>query len=226
MVRLQGPESPRMEAKQIEIKALLISLIAIFSIEVALRLIFIGGFGHPSLILGGARLLEAALIITSVMMWGNGVTSLGLARSGIVVGVKRGLLWSAGFGGVVLLSFIVLFLVGIDPLNIMEVRLPATQWGIALFFILRGLIGPVAEEIFFRGMLYGFFRRWGIVVALLISTATFVLAHPVFPAIPVPQLAGGIVFAVAYEVEGSLMAPIVIHVLGNLAIFTLSLIPF
>lgn len=223
MVRLQGPESPRMEAKQIEIKALLISLIAIFSIEVALRLIFIGGFGHPSLILGGARLLEAALIITSVMMWGNGVTSLGLARSGIVVGVKRGLLWSAGFGGVVLLSFIVLFLVGIDPLNIMEVRLPATQWGIALFFILRGLIGPVAEEIFFRGMLYGFFRRWGIVVALLISTATFVLAH--FPTISLPQLVGGILFAVAYEVEGTLLAPITIHILGNLAIFTLSMMP-
>jgi len=212
-----------MEAKQIEIKALLISLIAIFSIEVALRLIFIGGFGHPSLILGGARLLEAALIITSVMMWGNGVTSLGLARSGIVVGVKRGLLWSAGFGGVVLLSFIVLFLVGIDPLNIMEVRLPATQWGIALFFILRGLIGPVAEEIFFRGMLYGFFRRWGIVVALLISTATFVLAH--FPTISLPQLVGGILFAVAYEVEGTLLAPITIHILGNLAIFTLSMMP-
>ena len=212
-----------MEAKQIEIKALLISLIAIFSIEVALRLIFIGGFGHPSLILGGARLLEAALIITSVMMWGNGVTSLGLARSGIVVGSKRGLLWSAGFGGVVLLSFIVLFLVGIDPLNIMEVRLPATQWGIALFFILRGLIGPVAEEIFFRGMLYGFFRRWGIVVALLISTATFVLAH--FPTISLPQLVGGILFAVAYEVEGTLLAPITIHILGNLAIFTLSMMP-
>jgi len=212
-----------MEAKQIEIKALLISLIAIFSIEVALRLIFIGGFGHPSLILGGARLLEAALIITSVMMWGNGVTSLGLARSGIVVGGKRGLLWSAGFGGVVLLSFIVLFLVGIDPLNIMEVRLPATQWGIALFFILRGLIGPVAEEIFFRGMLYGFFRRWGIVVALLISTATFVLAH--FPTISLPQLVGGILFAVAYEVEGTLLAPITIHILGNLAIFTLSMMP-
>jgi membrane protease YdiL (CAAX protease family) len=223
MVRLQGPESPRMEAKPIEIKALFISLGAIACIEAAIRLFFIRGLSSPLLALGGARLLEAGLIITSVMMWGNGVSSLGLARSGIVVGMKRGLLWSAGFGAIVFLGFIILFLAGIDPLNILEVRLPATQRGIALFFIVGGLIAPIAEEIFFRGMLYGFFRRWGILVALLISTATFVLAHPVFPAIPVPQLVGGIVFAVAYEVEGSLMAPIVIHVLGNLAIFTLSM---
>ena len=212
-----------MEAKQIEIKALFISLGAIASIEAAMRLFFIRGLSSPMLALGGVRLIEAGLIVTSVMIWGNGVTSLGLARSGIVVGLKRGLLWSAGFGAIALLSFIVLFLAGIDPLKIIEVRLPATQWGIALFFIVGGLIAPVAEEIFFRGMLYGFFRRWGMVVALLISTAAFVIAHPVFPAIPLPQLVGGIVFAVAYEVEGSLMVPITIHVLGNLAIFTLSL---
>jgi len=33
---------------------------------------------------------------------------------------------------------------------------------------------------------------------------------------------GGIVFAIAYETEGSLMAPLTIHVLGNTAIFALS----
>jgi len=41
--------------------------------------------------------------------------------------------------------------------------------------------------------------------------------------IPLPQVVGGLVFAVAYEIEESLMVPIIIHVLGNLAIFTLSL---
>jgi hypothetical protein len=35
---------------------------------------------------------------------------------------------------------------------------------------------------------------------------------------------GGIIFAVAYEMEASLMVPITIHILGNMAIFTLSLI--
>jgi membrane protease YdiL (CAAX protease family) len=51
-----------------------------------------------------------------------------------------------------------------------------------------------------------------------------VLAHPISRGFPIPQAAGGIVFALAYEIEGSLMTPIVIHVLGNLSLFTLSLI--
>ncbi|RUA03071.1 MAG: CPBP family intramembrane metalloprotease, partial [Deltaproteobacteria bacterium] len=42
--------------------------------------------------------------------------------------------------------------------------------------------------------------------------------------IPVTQLAGGVVFAVAYEKTGSLMAPVMIHILGNLSIFTLALV--
>jgi membrane protease YdiL (CAAX protease family) len=38
------------------------------------------------------------------------------------------------------------------------------------------------------------------------------------------QIIGGIVFALAYEASGNLLVPITIHVLGNLAIFTLSLL--
>jgi hypothetical protein len=40
----------------------------------------------------------------------------------------------------------------------------------------------------------------------------------------VTQAIGGIVFAAAYEVEGKLMVPISIHVLGNIAIFSLSIL--
>ncbi|MBW2319145.1 MAG: CPBP family intramembrane metalloprotease, partial [Deltaproteobacteria bacterium] len=43
--------------------------------------------------------------------------------------------------------------------------------------------------------------------------------------LPITQIVGGVIFCVAYEVEGKLMTPITIHVLGNTAIFALSLIP-
>jgi membrane protease YdiL (CAAX protease family) len=56
---------------------------------------------------------------------------------------------------------------------------------------------------------------------VLFSTAVFAAFH--LPGIPVTQIVGGIVFAVAYHTGKSLMVPIVIHVLGNLAIFSLSL---
>jgi membrane protease YdiL (CAAX protease family) len=73
-------------------------------------------------------------------------------------------------------------------------------------------------------MLYGFFRRWGILAALISTTLIFILAHPVCPEIPVTRIVGGLIFAVAYEMEASLMVPITIHILGNIAIFMLSLI--
>jgi membrane protease YdiL (CAAX protease family) len=78
----------------------------------------------------------------------------------------------------------------------------------------------VTEELFFRGILYGYFRRWGIFPALFLSTLFFVLLHPV-KALAVTQTVGGVLFAAAYEIEGNLLVPITIHVLGNLAIFSL-----
>jgi membrane protease YdiL (CAAX protease family) len=62
------------------------------------------------------------------------------------------------------------------------------------------------------------------VAAALVSTALFAAVHSGV-ALPVTQVVGGIVFAVAYHTGKSLMVPIVIHMLGNLAIFSLSLLP-
>ena len=40
--------------------------------------------------------------------------------------------------------------------------------------------------------------------------------------LPLTQIVGGIVFAIAYEKEKNLMVPVTIHCLGNLAIFSLT----
>jgi membrane protease YdiL (CAAX protease family) len=148
-----------------------------------------------------------------------------LAPSTVSHGLKKGVIWSAGFGLVTFFGFIALFLVDIDPLTLIYTPLPRKGNEIVLFFLIGGLVAPIAEEVFFRGILYGFLRRWGVLLALILTTFIFVLAHPVFPGIPVTQMVGGIIFALAYEIEGSLMVPITIHVLGNMAIFILSLIP-
>jgi membrane protease YdiL (CAAX protease family) len=87
-------------------------------------------------------------------------------------------------------------------------------------FLVGGLIAPVAEELFFRGILYGFFRQWGLLFAILSSTMIFVLAHPGASYV---QITGGIIFAISYEKEKNLIVPITIHSLGNLSLFSLSL---
>ncbi len=224
MVWLQGLAGPRMETKEIPIRTLSLCLAAVLAIELGTRVVTAKPIYHPMLILGGARLLEILLIILIVAAWGKGLSSIGLDPSEMVSGLKKGLIWSAGFGAITIIACVGLFAASINPLTFIRAQIPTQTSDLIFFFIVGGLFGPVAEELFFRGILYGFLRRWGVIVAILLSTLIFVLCHPIHQGIPVTRLLGGIIFAVAYEISGSLIVPITIHALGNLAIFTLSLI--
>ncbi len=213
-----------MEADGIRVKTLAISLGAVIAVEVVARIGIRPGTYNPIIVLGAVRLLQAGLIIIIVLIRKKGLSSIGLSLTKTLPGLKRGLIWSAGFGLITLLGFALIFAIGLNPLTLIHTHLPAKPGGIALFFLVGGLIGPIAEEVFFRGVLYGFCRRWGAPAAVILSTLAFVLAHPVFPAIPITQVVGGLLFAVAYEVEKNLVVPITIHVSGNVAIFALSLV--
>jgi len=223
MVWLQGLAGPGMEAKKIQLKTLFLCFAAVLAVELGTRVVISRSIYQPMLILGGARLLEICLIILIVWTWGKGLSSIGLTRSEMVSGLKKGLIWSAAFGAIISLACIALFAASINPLTFIRARLPTQTSDLIHFFIVGGLLGPVAEEVFFRGILYGFFRRWGVIVAVILSTLIFVVSHPINHGIPLTRLLGGILFAVAYETTGSLIVPITIHALGNLAIFTISL---
>lgn len=212
-----------MEADRIEIKTVLISVAVVAVIESAVGIAASMGAYSPIPLLGAARLFEAALIVLIVSIREKGLSSMGLALASIFSGLKRGLVWSAGFGTIVLLISVALFAAGINPLTLIHTHLPTEQNEIILFFVIGGMISPVAEEIFFRGITYRFFRRWGVFAAVTLSTLFFVLAHPIGCGLPLPQITGGILFAVAYEKEGNLTVPITIHILGNMAIFSLAL---
>ncbi|MBW1779169.1 MAG: CPBP family intramembrane metalloprotease [Deltaproteobacteria bacterium] len=213
-----------MEKGKIKIKTLLLCLGVVIFVEVLFRAVPWPVVRHPMTLLGAVRLMEAGLVIITVLIREKGLHAIGLSLKGVFPGIKRGCIWSAGFGFLVLLGGVLAYLMGIHPLTLIGTPLPADSGRILLFFMVGGLIGPITEEIFFRGVLYGFFRRWGALPAILLSTLAFVLVHPVFPAIPITQVVGGLLFAVAYEVEKNLMAPITIHCLGNMAIFAVSLV--
>lgn len=217
-------EGPGIEADKIQIKTLAICLAAVIAVEAVLRAGLRPETLHSMIFLGAVRFLDAGMIVMIVLIRERGLSAIGLSLTKTLPGLKRGLIWSAGFGLIVFLGFALIFAIGLNPLTLIHTHLPAKPGDILLFFIVGGFIGPVAEEVFFRGVLYGFCRRWGAPAAIILSTIAFVLAHPIFPAIPVTQMVGGILFAVAYEVEKNLIVPITIHALGNMAIFALSLI--
>lgn len=212
-------------AKTIETRILFLSLAVLLCTEVATRVVFSQAASSPLLILGIARVVQILLLVLIVSRWGRGISSIGLARERAVAGLKRGLIWSAIFGLCAFLGFVVLYGAHIEnPLRLVKTPLPPDVRGIVFFFVVGGLVSPIAEEVFFRGIMYGFFRRWGVLVALIGSTVIFVGAHAIISRIPLTQVVGGLAFAAAYEVEGNLMVPITIHSLGNIAIFSLSLL--
>jgi membrane protease YdiL (CAAX protease family) len=223
MVCLQSSEGPWVEASQkLQLKTLIFILVSILVVEWLEKVIIPRTSMDPMIILGAARLLQVLLILLIVIIWGKGLETIGLDLRRIFFGIKKGLIWSFGFGLLAFLAFLVLFLVGIDPLPMIKMPMSSNIYQFIILICIGGILAPVAEEVFFRGVLYGFFRRWGLIVALIVSTLLFVVVHPMGQGIPVIQIVGGIIFAVAYEVEGSLMTPITIHILGNCSLFMIS----
>ncbi|MBN1627528.1 MAG: CPBP family intramembrane metalloprotease [Deltaproteobacteria bacterium] len=212
-----------METEKVNFKQLITSVTAVLAVEITLDILMSGSHLHAMAILGIKRIIQASLIILIIFFQDKGISAIGLKQSGMLHGLKRGLIWSAAFGAAVFLGFAVLYIFKIDPLALIHCSLPENGWILILFFTVGGVLGPVTEEIFFRGILYGFLRRWGITAALLGSSFLFSLTHLLISGVFITQFIGGLLFAASYEREKSLVTPIAIHALGNLAIFTLSL---
>ncbi len=224
MVCLQGIEISWMEANKIKINTVIISILVIAAIEIIVRLVINQNLVAPLIGLGLARLSEIIFLLTLIKISEKGFSVIGLTSANVYKGFKKGFIWAVIFGVAAGVVLFIIYLLGINVPALFQMQLPAKNRNIFAFFLIGAFFGPLAEEIFFRGILYGFFRRWGIPAAVILSTLLFVLSHTSGPAIPVTQLIGGILFAVAYEIEKNLLVPIIIHVLGNLAIFTLALI--
>jgi hypothetical protein len=212
-----------MEANKISLKTIAVSIAAILLIEAGFRFTVIGKFVLPLPALGIVRCLESILLVAIVWWLEKDTGAIGLSRPKILTGFMRGLIWSVCFGIIAGILFIVLIAIGINVLELLHNPKPSSRLYIVVFLLVGSVIGPIAEEIFFRGVIYGFFRQWGAVIAIIFSTLIFVFTHPIGGSIPVTQFVGGIVFAIAYEKEQNLMVPITIHCLGNLAIFSLSI---
>ncbi len=224
MVWLSGSEATGMETGRIEIKTVVMALMAIVVLESGgVTALFIFSQSSGLVILTGLRILEIVSLVLVVYVFGRGLFSVGLARDQLMGGLLQGLCWSLIFALVSLAGCGLLFIARLNPFVLLHVSLPETMGAQILFFIAGGLIGPLAEEIFFRGILYGFFRQWGVWIALSVTTFLFVVMHPQGVAVPVPQIVGSIVFTLAYEKRGELAAPVTIHCLGNLALFSISM---
>ena len=91
---------------------------------------------------------------------------------------------------------------------------------LALAGVLAVIAAPLSEELFFRGLIFGGFLRWGFWPAALISGLAFSLAH-FDPGSVIPFTGVGIIMAWLYWRRGCLWDSIIFHACFNFASFLL-----
>lgn len=168
------------------------------------------------------RFVQIILLLILLKVTPGGCNFAGLSKNNAVPGIKTGIRWSIYFGLFVCIIGGILALAGRNPIDLFHFNVPENQ--VFLFLITATIISPIAEELFFRGILYSFLRPAGIIFAVVITTAVFALSHFPGTSIPFIQIIGGIVFALCFEKSKSLFSPIIIHALGNMAIYASVLI--
>jgi membrane protease YdiL (CAAX protease family) len=84
--------------------------------------------------------------------------------------------------------------------------------------IASSVVAAVAEEVFFRRLVYGWLERWSVALAVVGSAAAFALIHlPVYgPGVLPLDFAAGLIFAWQRQATGGWTAPAASHVFANL----------
>jgi uncharacterized protein len=169
--------------------------------------------------IGGLFALTGLLLALRVRSW----APLRLHRPGL-----RAVLLGIGAGlGVRLLAVpigLAWFAISGDTAHPQQNLIDATTGGVGgmvAMLVLGGVVGPLAEELLYRGVAYSAMRRHGPVVAALASSAVFALLH-VHPLVVATAFVLGLVNAVLVERTGSLWPAVASHVTFNLGALVLA----
>ncbi len=134
--------------------------------------------------------------------------------------------WFRRAAAVALIAFLLATLVnlavqkllgGVRPNPQLEMIAPGGfSWsGLAITLVFVAALVPFAEELFFRGLVFGWLRcRMGFWPAALISGLGFSVLHGVWWLIPALALLG-VILALVYERSGSIWAATITHGLFN-----------
>lgn len=86
----------------------------------------------------------------------------------------------------------------------------------ALQVIAAGIVGPIAEEMVFRGLLYNRIKKIsGVIVAAVLSSIIFGVYHKNWIQAPYAMIIG-LVCVYVYEKYNSIIAPILLHISANM----------
>jgi hypothetical protein len=120
--------------------------------------------------------------------------------------------------------FLKLFSYEPEPQNVVQIFLKrSTETYLVAFTVFVAIVGPVLEEVFFRGFAYqALKKRWGIWPGAIITSAVFAAFHLNAVAF-LPIMFLGLFLTYLYQSTGSLVAPITAHIVHNTIMVALTL---
>ena len=184
--------------------------------------------------ISGSMLVLDAFVVLTILTFAAGKgpsigAAIGFPSRKLLRGIRAGLF---GYLAVFPWLFILLWLVvevarwlGFQPPleMIQELVFEDNRTSVlVLTTLLACVIGPVAEELFFRGIVYTALRqRMPRLVAMLVSGALFSLIHTSLVGF-LPIMVLGCLLAYLYERTGSLASPLAVHMLHNTLLMALA----
>lgn len=226
----RGSEKP---GRGIGLLEVVIAFIVYLAVQISGGVALVAVFGPEAILTGGPGSQNALIAIAAVSaLLAATVALLPRVRSLAAIGLqKTSGKWLALGAGVGLLGYavnrlvVVLYiLVSGDSSNPQQgLADTATSGSIvqfALLIALGGLLTPFGEELLFRGTLYTWLRRWGLVLATLVSAVVFGVFHGFNVVLPAAVVLG-ILNAVLYERSGSIWPAVTAHAVNNTFIFVL-----
>jgi len=223
------PESPVLRGR--DLLLILIIVLAAISVIALLAVPLVGALapseGRDTNLVVGIQLLllaaQTAVLIGAVYLVAVRWRGLGWAELGLRPAPRRWyrraiwitLLTLLLAGGLNVLTQLFLDEAPVNPQFSLVAPAGFSWFALLGMLFVVGLCIPFAEELLFRGVLYGWLRqRLGVPAAALLSAVLFSGVHRIVWLIPALAVIG-VILALVYEKSGSLWPAIVVHALFN-----------
>ncbi len=220
--------------RRIGLPEVLVAAVIYLAVQFASAGVILIAFGRDALTSGKA-LPTLLIVLTAAVSAGLAALVAGLIRVrstaalGLIRPAGRWLLIGAGCGlagflvnRVVVVSYVAITGDRSNPQQGMaETATGGLWWQFGLLLLFGAVLTPIGEELLFRGVSFGWLRRWGFVLAAVLSSIIFGLAHGINAVLPAAILLG-LVHAWLYERSGSIWPAVISHAVNNGIVFILA----
>ena len=213
--------------------AAIITALACLGVGLLVITLTVGEGGADSALVFNVSLIIIAVVLIPTAwlfgpaMHGGGLRALGLRPPQTT---KQASWLLPPIAMIVMLAFNTAYVTLVNQLGIDWLTppdLPFDEYGplaLTVAGIMVVIVGPFAEEVFFRGFVYsGLVLRWGVLAGLIVSALIFSLAHASV-AILIPIFFAGVVLGWLYHRTGSLWGCVWVHVTQNAFAFAATLL--